>query len=554
MKIVIVGGVAAGASAATKARRTDEHAQIIVFEKGSYMSFANCGLPYYIGDYIKQREHLLVVSKELFKKRFNIDVKTDHEVIRIDRQNKRVQVKDLLTGSQFYEDYDKLILAPGARPIRPDIENINLGNVFTLTTIPDVDKIKELLSKRQVREAVIVGGGYIGLETAEGLKNVGVNVTIIELAEQIVPVFDIEMTVRVMDTMVKNGIDIILGRKVVKLLGKHSVNLVQLDDGTSIPADLVLLTVGIKPNIELAQQAGLKVGKGIIVDSRMLTSDPDIYAAGDAVEINHLVTQKPYWIPLAGPANKQGRVAGANAAGDNKVFKGAMGTSILKMFDMTLAKTGLSEKEAKAAGLDFGVSYTHSAHHAGYYPGSRMMTIKLIWEKGSNRLLGAQIAGGEGVDKRIDVLAAAIYGGFTLFDLEQLDLAYAPPYSSAKDPVILAGFVAANIARDEVDIITPQQLKVALNKGEAIDIIDVRTPGEYEAGHIKNARLIPLDEFRKHLDEFRKHLDGLDKNSSIVVYCGIGYRSYHALRILKAHGFKNVKNLSGGYTSWKMVL
>ncbi|HHU62760.1 MAG TPA: CoA-disulfide reductase [Clostridiales bacterium] len=546
MKIVVVGGVAAGASAAAKARRTNEHAHIVLFEKGSYISFANCGLPYYIGDYIKQRDHLLVVTEETFKKRHNIDVRTNHEVIAIDRKNKRVLVKDLTTEKEFYEDYDKLILAPGARPIRPQMENMNLANVFTVTTIPDVDQIKELLSHRRVNEAVVVGGGYIGVETAEALRNVDVNVTIVELSDRILPGFDIEMTSRVMNTMVKNGIEIVLGRKVVKLFGKHSVKMVQLDDGTSIPADLVLLTAGIRPNIELAQQAGLKVNKGIIVDNRMQTSDPDIYAAGDAVEVTHIVTQKPCWTPLAGPANKQGRVAGANAAGDNKVFKGCLGTSIMKIFDLTLAKTGLTEKEAKDEGLDYEISYTHSANHAEYFPGSRLMSIKLIWEKGTKRVLGAQIVGREGVDKRIDVLATAIYGGFTLFDLEQLDLAYSPPYSSAKDPVIIAGFVAANIARDEANIITAQQLKAALDEGEDIDIIDVRTPGEYDAGHIKNARLIPLDELRDRLGE-------LDKNRTIVVYCTVGHRSYHALRILWGHGFKNVKNLSGGYISWRTI-
>ncbi|WP_088552757.1 FAD-dependent oxidoreductase [Calderihabitans maritimus] len=548
-KIVIIGGVAAGAGAAAKARRTDEQARIIIFEKGPYVSFANCGLPYYVGHQIKERNELFLVTPERFRQRFNIDVRVNHEVTAINPEERKVEVVDHFTGNTFIETYDKLIIATGASPIKPPIEGVNLNNVYHLWTVPDADAVKAFIQQNKPQQAVVVGGGFIGLEAVENLLKYGIKVHLVEMLPQVMPAFDQEMTVPLVKHLRQLGVEIHLNDGVAKFLGTGEVNGVQLASGKIISAPLVILAVGVKPNTELAEKAGLAIGEkgGIVVDTRMRTSNPDIYAAGDVVEIYHLVSGKKVRIPLAGPANKQGRVAGANAAGGDLEFKGAYGTSIVKVGKLTAAKTGLNEREARDAGFDYQVSYTHSPDHAGYYPGAETMMVKVIFEKSTGRLLGGQIVGPKGVDKRIDVLATAIYSQLTVYDLEDLDLAYAPPYSSAKDPVIIAGMAAANILRGEVEVWTAADLAEALEKGEDLQLVDVRTPDEYREGHIPTAVNIPVDDLRKRIGE-------LDPHRKTVLYCGIGYRSYLAYRVLKDKGFSDLGHLSGGYRSWSLTL
>ncbi|GAW91178.1 FAD-dependent pyridine nucleotide-disulfide oxidoreductase [Calderihabitans maritimus] len=541
--------MAAGAGAAAKARRTDEQARIIIFEKGPYVSFANCGLPYYVGHQIKERNELFLVTPERFRQRFNIDVRVNHEVTAINPEERKVEVVDHFTGNTFIETYDKLIIATGASPIKPPIEGVNLNNVYHLWTVPDADAVKAFIQQNKPQQAVVVGGGFIGLEAVENLLKYGIKVHLVEMLPQVMPAFDQEMTVPLVKHLRQLGVEIHLNDGVAKFLGTGEVNGVQLASGKIISAPLVILAVGVKPNTELAEKAGLAIGEkgGIVVDTRMRTSNPDIYAAGDVVEIYHLVSGKKVRIPLAGPANKQGRVAGANAAGGDLEFKGAYGTSIVKVGKLTAAKTGLNEREARDAGFDYQVSYTHSPDHAGYYPGAETMMVKVIFEKSTGRLLGGQIVGPKGVDKRIDVLATAIYSQLTVYDLEDLDLAYAPPYSSAKDPVIIAGMAAANILRGEVEVWTAADLAEALEKGEDLQLVDVRTPDEYREGHIPTAVNIPVDDLRKRIGE-------LDPHRKTVLYCGIGYRSYLAYRVLKDKGFSDLGHLSGGYRSWSLTL
>jgi len=548
-KIIVIGGVAAGAGAAAKARRIDEQAHIIMFEKGSYVSFANCGLPYYVGHHIKDRGELFLVTPERFRQRFNIDVRVNHEVTAINPTKKTVEVLDHTTGTSFEETYDKLVIATGGSPIKPSLEGIGLKNIYNLWTVPDADAVKAFITERKPRQAVVVGGGFIGLEAVENLLDQGVKVHLVEMLPQVMPPFDPEMTVPLVKHLEHLGVKVHLSNGVARFLGEREVSGVQLVSGQTIEAPLVILAVGVKPNIQLAKDAGLAIGEmgGIAVDSRMLTSNPDIYAAGDAVEIYHLVSGKKVRIPLAGPANKQGRVAGANAAGGNLEFPGAYGTSIVKVAKLTAAKTGLNEKEAREAGFDFQVSYTHSPDHAGYYPGADTMMVKVLFEKNTGRLLGGQIIGSKGVDKRIDILATAIYSKLTVYDLENLDLAYAPPYSSAKDPVIMAGMTAANILRGEVSTWSTGDLVEALEKGEDLQLVDVRTPIEYRNSHVPGAVNVPLDDLRKRAGE-------LDPHKKTVLYCGIGYRSYLAYRILKDRGFTDLRHVSGGFRSWSLTL
>lgn len=547
LKIAVVGGVAAGASAAAKARRTDEFAEITIFERGPYVSFANCGLPYYLGGAIKDRDELFLVSPERFKSRFNIDVKVNHEVLSIERNERTIRVRDKRTGRESRVSYDRLILAPGSVPLRPGIEGVDGERVFTLWTVPDVDRLKGFIEEVKPQKAVVVGGGFVGLEATEALLDLGLHVHLVEAAPQILTQMDPEMTAPALHHLRRFGVDISLGSGVRAFSeGDGGVNVI-LADGRTIKVDFVILAVGSKPELDLPRGAGLAIGEagGVVVDERMATNDPNIYAAGDIVESLHLITGRKVRIPLAGPANKQGRVAGANAAGGEMTFKGVLGTFIVKVCDLTLARTGLNEREAREAGFRYRVSYTHSPHHAGYYPGAEMMVIKLLFEEGSGRLLGAQVTGPEGVDKRIDVLATALYGGMSVEDLEDLDLAYAPPYSSPKDPVIMAGFVGANIFRGEVNAITAAQLGRLLDAGEELQLVDVRTEGEFRKGRIPGAKLLPLDSLRDRINE-------LDPAKPTVVYCGVAYRSYLAYKILKAYGFKDVRNLSGGYLSWTM--
>jgi NADPH-dependent 2,4-dienoyl-CoA reductase/sulfur reductase-like enzyme/rhodanese-related sulfurtransferase len=545
-KIVIVGGVAGGASAAAKARRTNESADITIFEKGPYVSFANCGLPYYIGEIITDRDDLLLQTPERFWKRFRVRVNVLHEVLNIERTKKCVQVKNLVSGAVMSHPYDTLILAPGAGAIIPNIPGIHSKNIFSVKTVPDSDRIKSFLHDHLSQKALIVGGGFIGLETAEALAHRGLTVTIIEKAPYILPPFDSDMARLVAHHIEEKGMNIITDDGIAGFHQRGELaQEAELESGTRLPMDLAILSIGVRPELKLARDAGLEIGSsgGIAVNNRQQTSDPDIYAAGDAVETTHLVTGKRTRIPLAGPANKQGRVAGANAAGGDLQFHGALGTAIVESMGITAGKTGLTEHEACTHGLKYFVSVTHPLDHAGYYPGAEALHMKLVVEQETGKLLGAQIVGEQGVDKRIDVLATALHAKMKVQDLEQLDLAYAPQFNSAKGPVIMAGFVAANTLRGEVKTLTCVELQKKLETNNSLQLLDVRTPEEYQEAHLPHARLVPLDELRDHLKE-------LDPTKETVVYCRVGLRGYLAARILLQHSFTNVLNLTGGYLSF----
>ncbi|MHB0886411.1 MAG: FAD-dependent oxidoreductase [Bacillota bacterium] len=545
--IIVVGGVAAGAGAAAKARREDESAEIIVFERGEHVSFANCGLPYFIGDEIKRRGALLLHTPASLKSRFNLDVLTRHEVTEIRPEAHQVVARDLRTGAEVTKTYDRLILATGARPVVPPLEGISSRNVKLLRTVPEAEELKEMVGGG-ARRAVVVGAGFIGLEAAENLARRGVAVTVIEKAAQVLPPFDPEMVVPVEASLQAMGVELVIGRGIAgfETEGDLAVG-VRLDDGGTIAAGFFVLSIGVRPDVELAKKAGVAIGPsgGIAVNERMETSVPGIYAAGDAVEVRHLVSGRPAWIPLAGPANKQGRVAGANAAGASLTFKGAYGTSIVRVGKVTAAKTGLGEAECLRAGFDYTVTYNHHGDHAGYYPGAEELTIKVISERGTGRILGAQVVGGRGVDKRVDVLATAIYGGLTVEDLEQLDLAYAPPFGAAKDPVIMAGMTSANIFRGQVVAVTPAEVAGLIKAGRpgSPQVVDVRDPREWREGVIPGAIGIPLPELRSRLAE-------LDPARETIVYCRGGQRSYFAYRVLRQSGFRDVRNLTGGFLSW----
>ncbi len=550
-KILVVGGVAAGASAAAKARRTDEKASIVIFEKGPYVSYANCGIPYYLSGEIADREDLFLVTPERFATRFNIDVRTNHEVVGIDAEAHTITVLDLAANRRYQESYDRLILATGNEPVRLRVPGSIPGGVFSMWTVPDVDTIQEYLTAHRPTAAVVVGAGFIGLETTEALLTRGLKVTLIELRPQVLPQMDPGMTEPLVTHLRRKGVDVIMGDGVANYEGDDHgrVQAVLLKSGRRIECGLVINAIGARQRADLAQAAGLKIGEtgGIVVDDRMRTSVRDIYAAGDIVETVNLVTGQPTRLPLAGPANKQGRVAGANAAGGNLSFPGVLGTMIIRICDLTAAKTGLTESEARAAGFDPLISYTHSPDHAGYYPGAETMMIKITADRNDGRLLGAQIIGPKGVDKRIDVFATALMAQMGIDDLESLDLAYAPPFGSAKDPVIIAGMVAANIFRKEMAVITPDELAEQLQNGAKLQIVDVRTPQEYSAGHIADAVNIPVDELRARCQE-------VDCERDTVVYCGVAYRAYLAYQILSQKGFKKLRNLSGGWRSWTMTL
>ncbi|MFZ5944563.1 MAG: FAD-dependent oxidoreductase [Bacillota bacterium] len=551
-KIVVIGGVAAGASAAAKARRDDENAEVIMFEKGPYVSFANCGLPYYIGRDIKERDELFLMTPEFFYERYKVVVKVNHEVIKINPEQKNIEVTDLKTGEVFTEDYDTLVVATGGIPIKPPLSGITLDNIFTLFTVPDVDAIENALSNDSITNVAIIGGGFIGLEAAEAFLKRGKDVTLIEKMDQLLPYLDEEMALPLTLHLEDLGVKVMLGSGVKEFKGSGKVSQIMLENGEFIETDMVILAIGAKPQLQLLKDAGLKIGAagGVEVDPGLRTSNPHIYAGGDIIETVHLVTGKKVRIPLAGPANKQGRIIGANAAGGKRHFKGVLGTSIVKAGHLTAAKTGISEREAKDNGLTYFVSYTPSLDHAGYYPGARHLLTKLVVQEHTGKLLGAQIVGWQGVDKRIDVLATAIYAGLSVEDLEELDLAYAPPYSSAKDPVIIAGYVAANILRGEIKLITPEAIKKAVNKvvDDQWQIVDVRSAKEYETeGFIPGAVLIPIDDLRERQKE-------LDPQKKTALYCKVGYRSYLGYKILKDAGFKDVYNISGGYMGYKTDL
>ncbi|KJS18656.1 MAG: pyridine nucleotide-disulfide oxidoreductase [Clostridiaceae bacterium BRH_c20a] len=548
-KIVIIGGVAAGASAAAKARRDNEKAEIIIYEKGPYVSFANCGLPYYIGRDIKEREDLFLMTPDFFYERYRVIVKVNHEVVRIDRVKKQVEIKKQDSAEIFTDSYDKLVIATGGTPIKPPIPGGNLENIFTLFTVPDLDAIERALAMGDIEKVAIVGGGYIGLEATEAFLKRGKKVTLIEKMDQLLPYLDEDMAIPLAIHLENLGTRVILKNGVKEFKGEKRVQEIILENDEAVEADLVILAIGARPQLELIKAAGLKIGPagGVEVDATLRTSDPDIYAGGDIIETIHLVTGRKVRIPLAGPANKQGRIIGANVVGGRRFFKGVLGTSIVKAGELTAAKTGIGEKEAKELGLAYFVSYTPSLHHAGYYPGARHLLIKLVVAEHSGKILGAQIVGWQGVDKRIDVLATAIHASMTVEDLEDLDLAYAPPYSSAKDPVTIAGFVAANILRGEIDLITPEAIKKAMAKVTRDDwqIIDVRTPQEcQEEGSIPGAVFIPVDQLRERHKE-------LNTEKKTALYCKVGYRSYLGYKILKDLGFKKVYNISGGYMGYK---
>ena len=542
MRILVIGGVAAGAGAATKARRVNEDAEIVLFEKGSYVSFANCGLPYYIGGVIEDRDELLLVTPELFRDRFNIDVRINSEVTKIDPKAKTVTVK---TGSRSKrEPYDKLIIATGGTPVTLPVKGADTEGVYHVFTLPDADRIMSRL-ELGMKRAVVVGGGFIGLESAENLRARGLEVTVVEKLPQIMSNMDSEFSDVLIREMESAGISVLTGVGLAEITGKKKVTGVVLDDGTKLKADMVIMAAGVRGSTQLAEMAGCRLGTtgGVWVDAAMRTSVPDIYAAGDMVESLHLVTGKKVRIPLAGSANKQGRVAGANAAGGHMTFRGVQGTAIIKVGGLTAARTGLNAREAAAQGYDFESVYVPAFSNASYYPDAMPLILKLTVEKQSGRLLGAQGIGRKGVDKRIDVLATAIYGGMTVFDLENLDLAYAPPFSSAKDPVIVGGMIAANMVRGEMDYCLPSDVPALLADKNTV-VLDVRSQEEWDEGHVEGAVLLPVDELRTRYTE-------LDPKKNYAVYCGVGYRAYNACLFLKAKGYK-VKNISGGIRAINM--
>jgi NADPH-dependent 2,4-dienoyl-CoA reductase/sulfur reductase-like enzyme/rhodanese-related sulfurtransferase len=545
-KLVIVGGVAGGATAAARARRVSEDAEIVVFERGEYISFANCGLPYYIGNVIKRRDHLLLATPEQFKQRYSIDVRIFAEVVGINSKEKAVEIKNTITGEKYWESYDKLILSPGAEPIKPLLEGIELENIFHLRNVPDSDRIKKIVDERNPRCAVVVGGGFIGLEMAENLTERGVKTTIVEMLDQVMPSLDYEMAALIHEHLEAKNVELELENGVKSFSKVNNRILVSTQKGREIACDMVLLSVGIRPEITLAIQADLKIGPtgGISVDDTMRTSDPNIYAVGDAVEVRDVVTGFPTLTALAGPANKQARIAADNALGRKSIFTGTLGTSVVKVFDMVLASTGANAKFLKKHDIPYLVSYTHSGSHAGYYPGATNTSIKILFSPGTGKVLGSQIVGKKGVDKRIDVLATAIRAKMTVYALQELELAYAPPYSSAKDPINICGFVAANILKGDMEIVHWDELE-KLQKNGAI-LIDLRTKFELNrVGKIEGALHIYIDELRSRLSE-------LDKQKTYIPFCGIGFRGYLGHRILVQNGFKS-RNLSGGFSTYTMA-
>ncbi|MBR2310779.1 MAG: FAD-dependent oxidoreductase [Oscillospiraceae bacterium] len=547
MKVVIVGGVAGGATAAARIRRLDEKAEIVVFERSGYISYANCGLPYYIGGVIEDPEELTLQTPESFFSRFRVQMKVHHEVTAIHPNRKTVSVKNLETGEEFEEIYDKLILSPGARPAQPRLPGVGMEKVFTLRTVEDTFRIKAYIQKSKPRSAVLAGGGFISLELAENLRHLGMEVTIVQRPKQLMNPFDADMAAMIHTEMRKKGVKLALGYTVEGFAERDGGVDVLLQDTPPLHADMVVLAIGVTPDTALAREAGLELGiKGsIVVNDRMETSIPDIYAAGDAVQVKHFVTGEDTLIALAGPANKQGRIIADNICGGDSRYTGSQGSSVIKLFDMTAATTGINETNALKAGLPVDTVVLSPMSQAGYYPGGKVMTMKVVFEKETYRLLGAQIVGYAGVDKRIDVLATAIRVGMKATELKDLDLAYAPPYSSAKDPVNMAGFMIDNIARG---ILKQWHLKNAdaLPRDGSVTLLDTRTAGEYKRGHIDGFRNIPVDELRQRLEE-------LDPGKPVYVICQSGLRSYIASRILEGNGF-TAYNFSGGFRFYDAVV
>ncbi|OGV39018.1 MAG: pyridine nucleotide-disulfide oxidoreductase [Lentisphaerae bacterium GWF2_49_21] len=541
MKILVIGGVAGGMSAAARARRLSEDSDIIVFEKGNHVSFANCGLPYHIGGEIKDRESLLLQTPESLKKILNIDVRINQEVINIDPAAKKITIKNTVKGIKYDENYDKLILCPGAVPVRPNLPGIDNPRIFVLRNVDDMDSIKAEIDGSKVKTAIIVGGGYIGIEMAENLIMREIKVHVVEMLDQILPPFDFEMAKDLQNHLVANGVKLHLGSAVAAFREIPNAVSIELQNSKVIEAEMVILSIGVRSDSTLAQKAGLKLNErgGIVVNERMQTSDPDIYAAGDAVEVKDVVTGQPSMIPLAGPANRQGRIAADNIFGRKSSYKSTLGTAILKVFQMAGACTGASERTLKKYNIPYKKIYLHPSNHAGYYPGATPIHLKMMFSPSDGKILGAQAVGFEGVDKRIDIFATAISSGMTVYDLENLELSYAPPYGSAKDAVNMAGFVAANYLRGDVDCWFPEDFPDKTNGGM---IIDVRPEDMFNIWHVPGAINIPLGKLRKEYDK-------LPKDKNIYLYCKVGFTSYLAYRIMKQKGFgekKDLKTLSGG--------
>lgn len=547
LKYLIIGGVAGGATAAARLRRIDENAEIILFEKGKHISFANCGLPYYIGNTIEQREALFLQTPTSFGDRFNVDVRNNQEVISIDPNKKSVQVKRA-NGKIYEETYDKLLLSPGANPFIPKIEGVDSEGIFTLRNVEDTDRIKNYAINHKIQHAVVIGAGFIGLEMVENLHHLGIQVSIVEMANQLMPTLDYEMAAFLKMEMVSQHVKMHLGTSATRFYKENNKLQISLSNGETLSADMVILSVGVRPNTALAQSAGIKLGitGGIWVDEYLQTSVPDIYAVGDVIEYPHPITRKPWLNFLANPANRQGRIVADNIVWGNKIsYEGAIGTAIAKVFNMTAASTGLSEKKLQQEKIPYLTSTTHSNSHAGYYPNAQMMALKLTFSPESGKIFGAQIVGYDGVDKRIDQIALLIKNGGTIHDLTLVEHAYAPPFSSAKDPVAIAGYVACNVYDGLMPIITWRDL--AEQKLPEGTLIDVRTLQEFTEGAIPNAIHIPVDELRERLDE-------IPEDKPIYLYCGVGLRGYVALKILTQSGFKNVYNLSGGYRTYATAI
>lgn len=546
MKVIIVGGVAGGASAAARLRRLNERAEITIYERSGYISYANCGLPYYLGEIITDKEELTLQTPESFYDRFRIEARVKHEVTGINTAAKTVTVRNLNSGKEFEDSYDKLLLSPGAKAIKPSIPGIDSENIFTLRTVEDTFQIHDYVKSANAKSAVVVGGGFVGLEAAENLRRLGLEVTLAEAAPQTLSIFDSDMAPQIHAALRENGIRLLLGNGITAFEKEENETVSVFSNGEKIAADLVLLAIGVAPDTELAKRAGLKTGiKGsIAVNDKMETSVPNIYAVGDAVEVTHFITGNKALISLAGPANKQGRIAADNMAGGSSRYEGSQGSSVLKLFDLTAAATGINERQAKEAGLNYEKVILSPSSHASYYPGGRVMTMKVIFEKQTNKILGAQIIGFEGVDKRIDIIATAIRAGMKAPELAGLELSYAPPYSSAKDPVNMAGFITENLISGKVRQFYYENLAELANDG-GVFLLDTRTPAEYARGHADGFVNIPVDELRGRASE-------IPENKTVYVMCQSGVRSYIACRILSGLGY-DCYNFAGGYRFYSMV-
>lgn len=542
MKTIIIGGVAGGASAAARLRRLDEKAEIVILEKGEFVSFANCGLPYYIGGEITDREELTLQTPESFKARFNIDVRIFNEAVKINPEENTITIKNLQNGESYTEKYDHLILSPGAEPIIPNIKGMESANVFTLRNIPDTLKIKNYIDTEKPESAVVIGGGYIGVEMAENLAKAGLDVSIVELADHLIAPLDFDMAADVHRYIKEKGIKLFLNNGVTAF--EHNRILLQKGE---INADMVIMSVGVRPETAIAKACGIETNSrsSIIVDSKMCTNIPNIYAVGDAVEVKNFITNAPSFIPLAGPANKQGRIAADNISGYESEYTGTQGSAVLKLFDMTVATTGLNEKSAQLSKIDYDKVYIYSSSHASYYPNGNMMSIKALWDKKSLKIIGAQITGFDGVDKRMDVIASAIRFGGKITDLTQLELCYAPPFSSAKDPVNMLGFIAENIISGKIKQFFWNEVET-LPRDNSVTLLDVRTVTEFKRGKIDGFINIPLDSLRARIDE-------IPKDKPVYVHCHSGLRSYIACRILQGNGY-DCYNLAGGWRLYESVI